>query len=72
MREEIRHIQAQMEGAAYITDPAISTAVHLATTLRSPLGKRLRRGFMSPTLSALTAGDLIHVHPAVRRLTDAR
>jgi MoxR-like ATPase len=37
MREEIRHIQAQMEGAAYITDPAISTAVHLATTLRKPL-----------------------------------
>jgi len=26
-----------MEGAAYITDPAISTAVHLATTLRKPL-----------------------------------
>ena len=37
MREEIRQIQAQMEGAAYITDPAISTAVHLATTLRKPL-----------------------------------
>jgi MoxR-like ATPase len=37
MREEIRHIQAQMEGAAYITDPAISTALHLATTLRKPL-----------------------------------
>ena len=37
MREEIRHIQALMEGAAYITDPAISTAVHLATTLRKPL-----------------------------------
>jgi MoxR-like ATPase len=37
MREEIRHIQGQMEGAAYITDPAISTAVHLATTLRKPL-----------------------------------
>ena len=37
MRDEIRHIQAQMEGAAYITDPAISTAVHLATTLRKPL-----------------------------------
>ncbi len=37
MREEIRQIQALMEGAAYITDPAISTAVHLATTLRKPL-----------------------------------
>src|SRR6185503_15821399 len=37
MREEIQHIQALMEGAAYITDPAISTAVHLATTLRKPL-----------------------------------
>jgi MoxR-like ATPase len=37
MREEIRQIQVLMEGAAYITDPAISTAVHLATTLRKPL-----------------------------------
>jgi MoxR-like ATPase len=37
MREEIRQIQALMEGAAYITDPAISTAVHLATTLGKPL-----------------------------------
>ena len=37
MRDEIRKIQALMEGAAYITDPAISTAVHLATTLRKPL-----------------------------------
>src|SRR5262245_9794992 len=37
MREEIRQIQAQMEGAAYITDPAIATSLHLATTLRKPL-----------------------------------
>ncbi len=37
MREEIRKIQALMEGAAYITDPAISTAVHLAMTLGKPL-----------------------------------
>ncbi len=37
MREEIRRIQALMEGAAYITDPAISTAVHLAVTLEKPL-----------------------------------
>ena len=37
MREEIRHIQALMEGAAYVTDPAISTAVYLATTLGKPL-----------------------------------
>jgi MoxR-like ATPase len=37
MREEIRRIQALMEGAAYITDPAISTAVHLAMTLGKPL-----------------------------------
>jgi len=37
MREEIRKIQALMEGAAYITDPAIATAVHLATTLGKPL-----------------------------------
>jgi len=37
MREEIRKIQALMEGAHYITDPAISTAVHLAMTLQKPL-----------------------------------
>ncbi|PYM53267.1 MAG: ATPase, partial [Candidatus Rokuibacteriota bacterium] len=37
MREEIRKIQALMEGANYITDPAISTAVHLAMTLQKPL-----------------------------------
>ncbi len=37
MREEIRKIQALMEGAAYITDPAISTAVHLGMALGKPL-----------------------------------
>jgi len=37
MREEIRKIQELMEGAAYITDPAISTAVHLAMALGKPL-----------------------------------
>jgi MoxR-like ATPase len=37
MREEIRKIQALMEGAHYVTDPAISTAVHLAMTLGKPL-----------------------------------
>ncbi len=37
MRDEIRKIQALMEGAAYITDPAISTAVHLAMALGKPL-----------------------------------
>src|SRR3990172_5184826 len=37
MREEIRKIQALMEEAAYITDPAISTAVHLSMTLGKPL-----------------------------------
>src|SRR2546422_11449350 len=37
MREEIRKIQALMEGANYIPDPAISTAVHLAMTLEKPL-----------------------------------
>jgi MoxR-like ATPase len=37
MREEIRKIQALMEGAAYITDPAIATAVHLGMTLGKPL-----------------------------------
>ncbi|MGH7321415.1 MAG: AAA family ATPase [Candidatus Rokuibacteriota bacterium] len=37
MREEIRRIQALMEGALYVTDPAIATAVHLATTLGKPL-----------------------------------
>ena len=37
MREEIRKIQALMERAAYVTDPAIGTAVHLAMTLGKPL-----------------------------------
>src|SRR5215510_11299733 len=37
MREEIRKIQALMEGAHYVTDPAISTGVHLAMTLQKPL-----------------------------------
>jgi MoxR-like ATPase len=37
MREEIRKIQAQMEGAMYVTDPAIATAVYLALALRKPL-----------------------------------
>ena len=37
MREEVRRIQILMEEAAYVTDPAISTAVHLAMTLGKPL-----------------------------------
>jgi MoxR-like ATPase len=37
MREEIRKIQALMEGAAYVTDAAISTGVYLAMTLGKPL-----------------------------------
>jgi MoxR-like ATPase len=37
MRDEIRKIQALMEGAAYVTDPAISTGVYLAMTLGKPL-----------------------------------
>ena len=37
MREEIRKIRGLMEGAAYITDPAIATSVHLAMTLKKPL-----------------------------------
>ncbi len=37
MREEIRQIQAAMERAAYITDPAVATSVHLAMALGKPL-----------------------------------
>jgi MoxR-like ATPase len=37
MRDEIRKIQALMEGALYVTDPAIATGVHLALTLEKPL-----------------------------------
>jgi MoxR-like ATPase len=37
MRDEIRKIQALMEEALYIADPAIATAVYLATTLEKPL-----------------------------------
>jgi len=37
MRTEIKKIQEMMEGADYVTDPAIATSVHLAMTLRKPL-----------------------------------
>jgi MoxR-like ATPase len=37
MRAEIKKIQEMMEGADYVTDPAIATSVHLAMTLRKPL-----------------------------------
>ena len=37
MREEIQKIQTLMEGAAYITDPAVATSVYLSLTLRKPL-----------------------------------
>jgi MoxR-like ATPase len=37
MREEIRKIQGLMEGAAYVTDPAVATAVHLGLALGKPL-----------------------------------
>ena len=37
MRNEIKKIQEMMEGADYVTDPAIATSVHLAMSLRKPL-----------------------------------
>jgi MoxR-like ATPase len=37
MREEIKKIRDLMEGADYVTDPAIATSVHLAMTLHKPL-----------------------------------
>src|SRR5712692_8138466 len=37
MRAEIKKIHEMMEAADYVTDPAIATSVHLATTLRKPL-----------------------------------
>jgi MoxR-like ATPase len=37
MRDEIRKIKILMEEALYIADPAIATAVYLATTLGKPL-----------------------------------
>jgi MoxR-like ATPase len=37
MRAEIRKIQEMMEGADYVTDPAIATSVHLGMTLKKPL-----------------------------------
>ncbi|HEU5188501.1 MAG TPA: MoxR family ATPase [Methylomirabilota bacterium] len=37
MREEIKKIRDLMEGAEYVTDPALATSVHLAMTLRKPL-----------------------------------
>ncbi len=37
MRDEVRRIQERMEGAEYVTDAPIATAVHLAITLKKPL-----------------------------------
>ena len=37
MRDEIRTIQALMEGADYVTDAAIATSVYLGMTLKKPL-----------------------------------
>src|SRR4026209_1407808 len=37
MRDEIRTIQALMEGAGYVTDAAIATSVYLGMTLKRPL-----------------------------------
>ncbi|HUF28789.1 MAG TPA: MoxR family ATPase [Gemmatimonadaceae bacterium] len=37
MRAEIRRIQEMMEREAYVTDPSIATAVHLAMVLGKPL-----------------------------------
>src|SRR5690242_9042512 len=37
MREEIEKIRQMMEGADYVTDPAIATSVHLALSLKKPL-----------------------------------
>ena len=37
MREEVRKIRERMEGADYVTDAPIATAVHLAITLKKPL-----------------------------------
>jgi len=37
MRADIEKIQQMMEGADYVTDPAIATSVHLAMTLKKPL-----------------------------------
>jgi MoxR-like ATPase len=37
MRDEIKTIQAMMEGADYVTDAAIATSVYLGMTLKKPL-----------------------------------
>ena len=37
MRDEVRKIQERMEGADYVTDAPVATAVHLAITLKKPL-----------------------------------
>src|SRR5262250_1345143 len=37
MRAEIKKIHQMMEGADYVTDPAIATSVHLAMSLKKPL-----------------------------------
>ena len=77
MRDEIRQIQALMEGAAYITDPAISTAVYLATTLRQaapgrgPRGGRQDRDRQGPGAGPRDEPDPPPVLRGARRLDGA-
>ena len=65
MREEIRRIQALMEDEAYVTDRAVATAVHLATTLEKPLLVEGHPGVgktdIAKTLARALGADLIRL-----------
>jgi len=65
MRPEIRRIQEQMEGEGYVTDRAVATAVHLATTLGKPLLVEGHPGVgkteIAKVLAAVLQGDLIRL-----------
>jgi MoxR-like ATPase len=58
MRDEIRQIRDAMERAAYITDPAVATAVHLALALEKPLLVEGHAGVGKTEIAKVLAGVL--------------
>ena len=65
MRSDVREIQQLMEGQAYVTDPAVATAVHLAMSLEKPLLVEGHPGVgkteIAKVLSGALGADLIRL-----------
>ncbi|HXX29108.1 MAG TPA: MoxR family ATPase [Myxococcaceae bacterium] len=65
MREEIRRIQQLMEGAGYVTDRSVATAVYLSTALGKPLLVEGHPGVgktdIAKVLARVLDGDLIRL-----------